>query len=85
MISTVKSKKMQMFHLYFRNNLVSVDNEDRSIKVISSFVLNRFLCYFLFYSLIIFNDMYCLYNIFYYLIIKNINIHIHYRSIKVSI
>lgn len=61
MMSTVKSKEMQMFHLYFRNNLVSVDNEDRSIKVILSFVLKRFLRYFFILFDLIFNDIYCLY------------------------
>ena len=59
-----------MFHLYFRNNLVSVDNEDRSIKShISSFVLKRFLRYFYFnINDLIFNELYIAYIIFFVII-----------------
>lgn len=51
-----------------------------------SFVTFYFIRYFYFnINDLTFNDIYWLYNIFHYLIIKNTNINIHYRFIKISI
>lgn len=51
-----------------------------------SFVTFYFIRYFYFnINDLTFNGIYWLYNIFHYLIIKNTNINIHYRSIKISI